>query len=133
MALDLTKPVQTRDGRPVRYLGTLEGRIRPLIFAVPMKGKGEFGVTRYPDGQVRRYSKGDGDIINTPERTSRFHTAKGSPAYGVNGVPRLGGGAFLELADAQSCVSDCTPWDGVVEFVYGDNVIVDTIFHEKGA
>ncbi|MDE2105110.1 MAG: hypothetical protein KGL39_48170 [Patescibacteria group bacterium] len=67
MTLDLTKPMQTRDGRKARLLASdLKSQFQ-LVFVITDKDGNEHVGERYADG---RYSSGydrPHDIINVPE------------------------------------------------------------------
>lgn len=76
--LDLTKPMQTRDGRPARYIGRLNqsANDEPLVFAVQVKSGREIAVTRLETGHYYRpgtssISEHHNDIINVPEKKVR--------------------------------------------------------------
>jgi hypothetical protein len=67
--LDITKPVQTRDGQKARILcddlDRRDGRILAVAVASDDTG-GEYIVVRYPDGSVG-CGNHDNDIVNVPE------------------------------------------------------------------
>ena len=64
------KPVQLRNGQPCRILCTnLKGRITPLVVAY---GNPEKVVNRYPDGRMHRIGDSDADVVNIPEKRSKF-------------------------------------------------------------
>ena len=68
--LDLTKPVQTRDGRPARILATDVSSPQGLcvVIAVPSGGHEILG-RRYPDGRINSVVTTDDDLINVPAPT----------------------------------------------------------------
>jgi hypothetical protein len=64
--LDLTKPMQTRDGNKAKHIYTLEsGR---LVFAIIDPG-GEYCADRYSDGRYYEGRDDVEDIINAPQET----------------------------------------------------------------
>ena len=62
--LDLTKPLQTSDGRPVRYLGEVRGP-NPLVFAIVNHGYNDTVISRGYDGLLDNNREAT-TIINTP-------------------------------------------------------------------
>lgn len=96
---DLTKPVQTRDGRMARVLATdllgadsggpgYEGSYDTVVVAVTQENGRETVYTYQPNG---RYWTGSSDIdldlVNVPEKDERFvnvyRTEKGSTSLGA--------------------------------------------------
>ena len=81
MTLDLTKPVQTRDGRPVRILATdIKTRERPIIIAVLNPEGHESVYALPPDGAYVKGYESAGDLINVPPpRKTSFYTVRKYP------------------------------------------------------
>lgn len=75
MSIDLTKPVQTRDGRPVRILcADLKGTCWPIVGAVQF-GESESIVRWNCDGQYEYKTGGRDDpcdLIPIPKKHSRW-------------------------------------------------------------
>lgn len=69
--LDLHKPLQTRDGIPVRFIGELEGEgvdFYPLIFAIKNEEGNEYICKRKRNGAVYNNDKPSTvDIVNVPQ------------------------------------------------------------------
>lgn len=66
MSLDLTKPVQTRDGRTVEILSTNSPGQRPIIVAVNI-GRGREALAFLPTGhRCEPEMESDFDLINVP-------------------------------------------------------------------
>lgn len=127
--LNLDKPMQTRDGRDVRYLGRLEGDLTfPLVFAVG-SGRGyETNANRDENGLYIQGSATPHDIVNVPERTSMFHTfhAEGCPSHGTRS--KIGDCEFTSLEYAEMLIEG--DWEGVLEIIREDGVTVDVKFHK---
>lgn len=83
--LDLSKPVQTRDGRKARIITTDRKGIGTSVIALVMSPDGEESIyALYPNGQFRSiyalYSNGrfsqeyesPGDLVNAAEQTVRY-------------------------------------------------------------
>lgn len=68
MATDLTKPVQTRNGRPARIVSTSLRGPYPIAAIVSLEGGHEAVISLTPEG---RFTVGDGecafDLVNVPE------------------------------------------------------------------
>lgn len=108
MALDLTKPIQTRGGRPVRILST-EAKyrsndvIQPIIAVVDDTFVGFWSI----DGTFNENAKGvssDYDLVNVPPKKTtvavciRLYRNPMSDVYGVvtiEGQPRVWGDDFI--------------------------------------
>jgi hypothetical protein len=71
MTLDLNKPMQTRDGKPARFLGTINNESE-YIFAIMDEDGSEYVVFRYASGKVEEYGRNSGDIINAPEALTTY-------------------------------------------------------------
>ena len=71
MAVDWTKPIQTRDGRPARLLGVLKG-IRVGHVVAYEKDTSEFVLFRQSDGHSMFDVDSPSDIINVPPEPKRF-------------------------------------------------------------
>lgn len=71
--LDLTKPVQTRDGRPVRIL--CHDFVSPLsiVYAVKNNDCSEFLSSCYPDGRVTLDHTTQRDLINVPPKPAKYY------------------------------------------------------------
>lgn len=70
--LDLTKPMQTRDGRKVRLLASdLAGKF-PLVVAVARPDGSELLAVRCKNGGVYSGRQNEGDIINVPAKVIRY-------------------------------------------------------------
>ena len=93
-ALDLTKPVQTRSGLPVRILATDRKGEQPVVAAVDGYFiRGTETILNYRlDGAMSPYGTSDGDLVNVPEaprkRTFSVYfdvTGKNLDDLGING------------------------------------------------
>lgn len=73
MKLDITKPVRTRDGRPVRVLCTDKKGNFPIVALITDGNEKETVCTYNTEGHY--YSSGgvcDADLVNVPERVERW-------------------------------------------------------------
>lgn len=118
MGLDLTKPVRTRDGRPVRILCTDANGPAP-IFALVKTSDFRDDVHRYKaDGKLNQIgiSRGDDplDLVNVPETTSVY-----AAVYPYRADP------YAKLFE-YDCLADAALEAGergrVLEIVYEDGV-----------
>lgn len=62
--LDFSKPLATRDGRPVRYVGKSGDPERPHLVMVPFD-HGEMALSFLPDGHFYKSINQDYDLVNT--------------------------------------------------------------------
>lgn len=67
MAVDWNKPLQTRDGRQARLIGSYEGSEWTKVVAVRAENGSEVLTAKYESGLAGLYNEGPGDIINVPE------------------------------------------------------------------
>ena len=68
MTLDLTKPVQTRDGRKVRILCTdMDGEYDSIVGIVMNTNESEQCESWRPDGHYYDTSETNSDLVNVPE------------------------------------------------------------------
>lgn len=65
--LDLTQPVQTRDGRPVRILCTNAKSDDPIVGLILHESGFESPAMWKPNGQWA-HTSGDADLINAPQK-----------------------------------------------------------------
>lgn len=66
--LDTTKPVQTRDGRKARILGTLAGNLSfPIVAAITTESGREVSETYTVSGHARAGREYHTDLLNVPE------------------------------------------------------------------
>lgn len=74
MTLDITRPVQTRDGRPVRIITWTEGTKEYPIVGVVEDDLGEVLYKWTSEGYFLKGCKAydDNDLINAPERRSLY-------------------------------------------------------------
>lgn len=76
---DLTKPVQTRDGRKARILATDFKCVtrRSIVAAITSVSGEEVLFLRYPDGRISSVEgeTAGGDLVNVPEVTTRIANA----------------------------------------------------------
>lgn len=86
--LDLAKPLQTRDGRPVTLITTKGHDSYPLV--------GYIGGDYFPEmwehdgtSAATSFSNGPSDLINTPEKPPKM----------VRYLNRYRGGAFFEITE----------------------------------
>lgn len=71
--IDVTKPVQTRDGRPARIVSEAGTNKYPLIALVTQDDGRETPAVRTPEGKVYEFpGNHQGDLINIPEETAEF-------------------------------------------------------------
>lgn len=83
-ALDLTKPVQTRDGRPARVIATDRKATRSLVVLIDDGSGVERAVTRHADGRYSQHRDGNGDLVNVPETTYLFVNVYPNGPWGDN-------------------------------------------------
>ncbi len=71
--LDLTKPVQTRDGRKARIICTdrLHG-VEPIVALVTEQDGVEYAADYRTNGRFLNFSESDWDLINVPERLTGY-------------------------------------------------------------
>ena len=67
-ALDLTKPLQTRDGREVRIYATDGSGDRSIHGAIREDGRGWFTATWRDDGKYAPRSGAGRDLVNAPQK-----------------------------------------------------------------
>lgn len=125
---DVTKPVQTRDGRPARIVCTdRKHRDGPILALIPYpKGHPHEGQetikTYYPSGRwVEQFERSD-DLVNVPERRSEFRVvySDNSLGYLLSRIPDYAlGTAFVKQAQ------------GCLEFIIEDDKTVDVKFHGR--
>lgn len=73
MSVDWSKPIQTRDGRKARFLGTLDGVDYGHLSAVwSDKCQSEMLIETTKSGYVFEYSESKDDIINSPPPPKYF-------------------------------------------------------------
>lgn len=115
---DLTKPVQTRSGRPVRILCTDRfGNIQ--IVALVHEGHREIIVTAYVDGRLSREVECSHDLVNVPKITEKFvNIYRGNNLYKDHvGVPRA---SLAEAVKAREGFKT-----SIIKLLYEDDDIVD--------
>lgn len=90
MTLDYTRPIQTRNGCPARILATdFEGpNSRTLAVAITTKDYGERLGIRFENGHISRHGTDPLDIINVPQKHTRWVNVYPSKHHG----PLLGDG-----------------------------------------
>jgi hypothetical protein len=100
--LDFSKPMQTREGRPVRLIGKgfYNGDCGPLLFAVSFDGIERLGY-REEDGRYPKSLRGNDeespwDIINSPTPDSMVIVLLRSGMATISRVPR---GVVVKLMD----------------------------------
>jgi len=86
--LDLTKPVQTRDGRPVRILANDMKADQPVVGVVTNNDGREFVAQWDVSGKFYQRSTHEGptDLINVPPKPVKYY----AHVYLVQGHPSLG-------------------------------------------
>jgi hypothetical protein len=72
MTLDITKPVQTRDGRSVRILCTDKKGEFPIVALVTDENDKEFIGSYSSGGRYFNQGCSDNDLVNVPERVERW-------------------------------------------------------------
>lgn len=69
MALDLSKPIQTRDGKPARILANdVKGDTENKIIALVDTGDEEILAIRLASGRLLEGAERPDDLVNAPER-----------------------------------------------------------------
>lgn len=113
---DVTKPVQTRDGRKARIICTDHTGDTPIITLVTNSQDVELVYYHNLDG-ICLYNSSRLNLINIPERRSIFRN-----------IYREGstGNEHLSLESAQRIGKKDT-----LEFIYEDDVLVDVKLHRK--
>lgn len=128
MTFDPTKPVQTRDGRPARIICTDAKHSDPTfkIWAlIPNKNGNE---TPYPfaaDGSWGGHFNNQMDLVNVPERTSKFMTLWEDSRCARSLYDDLGVAKRIQQAHNKSLP--------ILELVYEDGEYKETIYHSPEA
>lgn len=125
MALDLTKPVQTRDGRPVRILCTDRKSTlmdKPVVGLVTNKSGSEILDFWSLTGAKGTSIACEGDLVNVPERKSKWMNMYGGELGGFFHSSRQ---ACEESAQRRS--SQRTE---VVELIFEDGALTSTLIHK---
>lgn len=83
MTLDLTKPVQTRDGRKARILATDINCEWPIAAVIKMKGDSDHEIVKSYriHGRIFDCCESFDDLVNAPERVSRWFNIYPKDAY----------------------------------------------------
>ena len=114
MTLDLTKPIQTRDGRAVRILASDVKGTYPLVAAVTRRNTNREAVEAYTiEGRFLNNRENPLDLINLPP-----------PRESV----------FFNLGNGLSALKTAAEWHkgwAVVEVQVEGDKIVNTILHKK--
>lgn len=119
--LDLHKPVQTRDGRPVRLICTNKKGDFPLVGLV-LKNNGDEEVITFSNNGLY-YENGPeciSDLVNVPERKERW----------LNVYPPDTCVAPFEKSRYDADVRASSHRIGVLHLVYEDNKVVSTEYIE---
>ncbi len=123
-AFDLTKPVQTRSGKPARIVCTdVKGGLPIGYLLLHNNADAEYFYRVRGDGRRNDFSESDFDLVNVPVKTSRF-TVVYRHFYGMNQ-------ANLQdaLGKGRRNGSRVSPFEGVLEKIYEDDILQDVIFH----
>lgn len=99
--VDLTKPVQTRDGKPVRILCTDRRHLDCHVVALVLVDGNELVRSFYPDGRYLGGGANDNDLVNVPPKVV-------SEAYLNIYSTGVVGAKFTTKAAAQREASPCT-------------------------
>lgn len=71
--IDLTKPIQTRDGRPARIVSEAGTKRYPLLALVTREDGTEYPTSRTKEGRVYEFpGNHPGDLINIPEEAAEY-------------------------------------------------------------
>lgn len=128
MALDLTKPVQTRDGRPVRILCTDRKIDRvdvPVVGLVTNKAGCEFIDFWSLTGVHLASRAGEGDLVNVPQRKSKWMNVYGGGS----------GGFFHDTKEAceEAAQRSSSHRTEVIELVFEGDALKSAIIHSTDA
>ena len=137
---DPTKPVQTRDGRPARIICT-DRKTRDLpdhsIVALIYYNGGESAMFFRPDGRSSSVGEQGSDLVNVPERKSKFvalyRSTRGvNPIGGYAPLGTLRGGEGYD--DLDRCIRENSSLSeenvcNILEYVFEEGKLVDVKFH----
>lgn len=115
MTVDLTKPVQTRDGRKARILATNLNSEKPIVGVVKEEDSDRV-VTYYKNGRCYVFSSCPDDLVNVPERVSRWINLYWPCDYPTS----------RQEADREASITRT----GIIEVIYEGDKLVDIIKHE---
>lgn len=88
-SIDFTKPIQTRDGRKVRYLHTLEGDNEYRVVSICVaKEDGQEEIVRHTlaGGYYDDEEESQNDLVNVPEKKTLWVNIYPGTNLGVTGV-----------------------------------------------
>lgn len=122
--LDPTKPVQTRDGRPVRIICTdakLASKSTIVALVASSDKCPEYIVNRPPHGRVSLSLDNAEDLVNVPEKVNSFRNLYSEEVIGLE---------FHSLS-ASIKADFCNQRYGTLEYVSIADEVVDVIFHRR--
>lgn len=122
MTLDITKPVQTRDGKPARIVCTDMKGTFPVVALVTQKSGNEVVNSYDSNGVYHTFSgKSDNDLVNIPERVERWLNV-----YPPRVLHLVETQYEKSLSDANSVAS--MDRIGILHFVYENDKVVSAIY-----
>lgn len=115
MTVDMTKPVQTYSGFEVELLATNLNSEKPIVGVVKEEGSDRV-VTYYKNGRRYVFSQCPDDLVNVPERVSRWAAIYPKEAYPAD----------REEANRAAYGNQIA----MIELVYAGDELVNVIKHE---
>lgn len=121
MKLDITKPVQTRDGRPVRILCTDKKGNYPVVGLVTNNDGSETVNSYRHDGVYYSAGVSDADLVNAPERKERWLNMY---------PPSLGHSVYPEFCTVRTAADKQAGPNriGILHIVYEDDKVISTSY-----
>jgi len=116
---DPTKPVQTRDGRKARIICTDKESVHTIVALIKKSCGTEYAQTYLRDGLCYLHRESDEDLINIPERKSRW---QGLFENGTTGV------FCPSKKEIEHRYPDTTI--GILEYIYEAEIFIGVELHK---